>query len=140
MITRRVTFSVAVAAGILLLAAALKGLEVAETIGPEMAKRVMQFIFGLMLAVYGNYMPKGYAASCTTDCKINRTQSVLRVAGWAMTLAGLVHAGLWAFAPIPLANSAASAVVAIAVVITIGYGAWTLFRTGSRNRKDASVA
>jgi hypothetical protein len=42
-----------------------------------------------------------------------------------MTL-GLAYAGLWAFAPLPLANVASMVVVASAMLITMGYGGWTL--------------
>jgi hypothetical protein len=42
-----------------------------------------------------------------------------------MTLAGLGYAGLWAVAPIPVANTASMLIVAIAMLVTLGYGVWT---------------
>ena len=42
-----------------------------------------------------------------------------------MTLAGLAYAGLWAFTPLAFADVASIAVVALAMLITIGYGGWT---------------
>ncbi len=51
---------------------------------------------GLMVAWYGNRMPKAVVPSaCARQAK--------RVGGWSMVLSGLVYAGLWAFAPIQVA-------------------------------------
>ena len=44
----------------------------------------------------------------------------------SMTLAGLIYAGLWAFAPLAVADIAATAVVAVALAITIGYAGTAL--------------
>ncbi|MBA3639274.1 MAG: hypothetical protein M3541_09055 [Acidobacteriota bacterium] len=55
-----------------------------------------------------------------------------------MTLAGLAHAGIWAFAPLPIANVAAMAVVASATLITLGYGGRTLLACRSRQTTTPS--
>jgi hypothetical protein len=47
---------------------------------------------------------------------------VTRFAGWALVLSGLVYAGFWAFAPLPLAMT-------IGIVATLGYSLWLRTRT-----------
>ena len=85
----------------------------------------MQVIIGLILAAYGNFMPKDVAllrSACTTS----RSQSVMRVGGWSITLAGLAYAGLWAFAPIAFADIASMIVVITALLVMAGYCGWAV--------------
>jgi hypothetical protein len=44
-----------------------------------------------------------------------------RVASWSLVLSGLVYAGLWAFAPIPVAITAGSGAVVAGIAVTFGY-------------------
>jgi hypothetical protein len=86
----------------------------------------MQVVIGLTLAAYANLMPKDVGRWRASATAAARAQSALRVGGWSMTLAGLAHAGIWAFAPLPVAHVAAIAVVASAMLITLIYAARTL--------------
>jgi hypothetical protein len=52
-----------------------------------------------------------------------------------MTLAGLAYAGLWAFAPLAFADVASMVIVPSAMVITLGYGGWTLLACRSNKRE-----
>ncbi|TWS93370.1 ammonium transporter [Reyranella sp. CPCC 100927] len=70
---------------------------------------------GLMIAYYGNRAPKRIAPSACA-------RRLSRVAGWSLVLSGLVYAGLWAFAPIPLAMTAGTGAVAAGVIVTLVYG------------------
>jgi len=127
MILKRTSIAIAVAVLFLALVAGLKYAESSELIGPDMAKRTTQVIVGLMLAAYANLMPKDIGRWRTSALAAARSQSALRVGGWSMTLAGLAYAGFWAFAPLAFADVASIVVVASAMVITMGYGGWTLF-------------
>jgi hypothetical protein len=69
---------------------------------------------GLWIAYYGNRLPKAVVPSACA-------QRARRVAGWAMVLSGLVFAGLWAFAPIPVAATVGTGAVFAGVAITLGY-------------------
>ena len=64
--------------------------------------RVVIGMNGLMIAWYGNRMPKAVVPSAYA-------RQATRVGGWSMVLSGLVYAGLWAFAPIPVAIAAGAA-------------------------------
>lgn len=69
---------------------------------------------GIMIAWYGNRMPKALAPSATA-------RQLARVAGWSMALSGLVYAGLWAFAPIQVAVIGGCGAVRTGIAVTFGY-------------------
>ncbi len=79
-----------------------------------------------MIAYYGNRAPKAVAPSACA-------RQVARVAGWSFVLSGLVYAGLWALAPIPVALAAGTAVIAAGMIVTLAYG----FRLRARSRAHA---
>jgi hypothetical protein len=133
MILKRTSFAAAVAILILGTAAALSYAQRLDFIGPDAAKRTMQVMIGLILAAYSNLMPKDVGRWRASTLAVSRAQSALRVGGWSMTLAGLAYAGLWAFAPLALADVASMAVVATAMLITMGYGGWILLACRSKH-------
>jgi hypothetical protein len=122
MILKRTSFAVAVAVLILGTAAALRSAQGLDLIGADAARRTMQVMIGLMLAAYSNLMPKDVGRWQASPLAVARAQSALRVGGWSMTLAALAYAGLWAFAPLAFANVASMAVIALAMLITMGHG------------------
>jgi uncharacterized membrane protein len=69
---------------------------------------------GLMVAWFGNRMPKTIAPSA-------RARQAQRVGGWSMALSGLVYAGLWAFAPFDVALIGGCAAVVAGIAATFGY-------------------
>ena len=124
--TFRTLLPALILAGLLLaLAAGLRMAEANGVIDTDTARRGVQVAIGLILAGFANRMPKqirrwrGPAADA-------REQQALRVGGWSLTLAGLAHAGLWAFAPLAVADILAMGVVAAATVLTLGYGLWAM--------------
>lgn len=76
--------------------------------------RVVIGMNGLMIAWFGNRMPKAFVPS-------DLARKVHRVGGWSMVLSGLVYAGLWAFAPIPVAIIGGCGAVLAGMAVTIGY-------------------
>lgn len=133
MILKRTSFAVAFALLILGTAAALSYAQRLDLVEPDTARRTMQVMIGLMLAAYSNLMPKDVGRWRASPLAMARAQSALRVGGWSLTLAGLAHAGLWAFAPLAVADVAATAVVALALLITMGYGGRTLLACRSKH-------
>ncbi len=77
-------------------------------------KRMVIGANGLMIAWNGNRMPKQWVPSAWA-------RRVRRIAGWSMTLSGLVYAGLWAFAPLPVAFTWGTVAVVAGIGTTIGY-------------------
>jgi hypothetical protein len=104
-----------------LLAFAMKrGLIDAETM-----MRGVMVVIGLGLAVTGNRIPK------TTDGLAPHTlelatlrQKVLRAAGWMLMLGGLGFAVLWAFAPLGVAQVAATVALGGSMAVGLGFVAW----------------
>jgi len=132
MILKRTSFAIAIA---LLILGASAGLSYAQSlglIGADAAKRTMQVIIGLTLAAYANMMPKDVGRWQASAVAVARAQSALRVGGWSMTLAGLAHAGLWAFAPLQVANVAGMIAVASAMLVTLIYSGRTLIACRSK--------
>ena len=76
--------------------------------------RVVIGLNGLMIAWMGNRIPKTFVPSVWA-------RQARRVAGWSLVLSGLVYAGLWAFAPIPVAVAGGCGAVLTGMAVTIGY-------------------
>ena len=124
MMIKRLGFALGVAAFFLAVAAGLRFAAAEAMIADDLAERVVQVIIGLGLAAYANVMPKQLGGPRKSAEAETRAQAALRVAGWSMTLAGLAHAGLWAFAPLPFAHIASMTLVAAATLLTLGYAIW----------------
>ncbi len=69
---------------------------------------------GLLIAYFGNSIPKKVAPHAIA-------RKAMRLSGWSMVLSGLVYAGLWAFAPIPVAVVFGTGAVFAGVILTLGY-------------------
>jgi hypothetical protein len=69
---------------------------------------------GLWLAWYGNRLPKAFVRSA-------QARQAQRVSAWSMVLSGLAYAGLWAFAPIPLATWSGVGVILAGIAVTLCY-------------------
>lgn len=69
---------------------------------------------GLMVAWFGNRMPKTIAPSA-------RARQAQRVGGWSMALSGLVYAALWAFAPLQVALIGGCGAIILGMAVTLGY-------------------
>jgi hypothetical protein len=82
-------------------------------IDADMKTRVVA-MNGLWMAWYGNRIPKAFVPSaCARQAK--------RVVGWSLVLSGLVYAGMFAFAPIPLALTVGTGAVLAGIAVSLGY-------------------
>ena len=80
----------------------------------ETVTRVVSGSMGLMVAWFGNRLPKSFVPYAWA-------REVRRVAGWSQVLSGLAYAGLWAFAPLDVAVWAGIAAILAGIAVTIGY-------------------
>lgn len=76
--------------------------------------RIVLGLTGLMIAWYGNRMPKAIVPDACA-------RQITRVGGWALALSGLVYAGLWAFAPMSVALIGGCGAIIAGVAVTVGY-------------------
>jgi hypothetical protein len=122
--TRPISFALIVAGFMLAAAPALRYLSAHDLIGANVRIRTFQVLIGLVLAVYGNFLPKDASRAAAEGC-VSRYQALLRLAGWSFTLAGIAYAALWAVAPFSVADRLAMPIVAAATLGTAGYLGWT---------------
>ena len=79
---------------------------------------------GLWMIYYGNRLPK-------TVVPYAWAQKSRRFSAWTLVLSGLVFAGLWAFAPIPVAITFGTIAVLAGVIASLGYCLWLNARARS---------
>ncbi len=72
---------------------------------------------GLYIAWLGNALPKAVVPYAWA-------RQSRRFTGWTLVLSGLVFAGLWAFAPLPLAEVVGTGVIFAGVIASLGYCLW----------------
>jgi uncharacterized membrane protein len=80
----------------------------------ETVTRLVVGANGLMIAWFGNRMPKTFVPAAWA-------RELRRVAGWSLFVSGLIYAALWAFAPTSVAIVGGCAAVAAGIAVTIGY-------------------
>jgi hypothetical protein len=101
-------------AGIVVVALIASFLRKSGYLEADTVTRVVIGMTGLMIASFGNRMPKTFVPSAFA-------RQARRVAAWSLVVSGLVYAGLWAFAPIPVAIAGGCAAVALGMAVTFGY-------------------
>lgn len=111
---RDVVGSLAWGVGIVVLALAATFARREGYIDGDMVNRIVMGATGLMVAWFGNRMPKAVVPSAWG-------RQANRVGGWSMALSGLVYAGLWAFAPTDVAVIGGSGAVVLGIAVTLGY-------------------
>jgi hypothetical protein len=102
------------AGGLIALALAASYARQQGYIDGDMVNRIVMGATGLMIAWFGNRMPKAVAPSADA-------RKVTRVGGWSLALSGLVYAGLWAFAPFNVALLFGCGAILIGMAVTLGY-------------------
>jgi hypothetical protein len=96
----------------------------------ETVTRVVIGLNGLMIAWQGNRLPKTFVPNA-------KARQARRVAGWSLALSGLVYAGLFAFAPIPVAAAGGACAVFAGLAVTLGY-CLSLRTNALKTKPDAS--
>lgn len=111
---RELAGSLAWGIGIVILALAATLARKLGYIEPEAVTRIVVGANGLMIAWFGNRLPKHFVPEAWA-------RQIRRIAGWSLVTSGLAYAALWAFAPIPLAVAGGSAAVIAGIAVTVGY-------------------
>lgn len=112
---REVITSLAWGVGIIVLALVASAARKLGCIDGETVTRLVIGVTGLMIAAFGNRMPKEFVPHPWA-------RQLRRVAGWSLVLSGLIYAALWAFAPMQLAIWGGTAAVLLGIAVSIGYG------------------
>lgn len=106
--------SLAWGGGILVLALAASLARSHGYIDHETTIRIVLGATGLMIASFGNRIPKTFAPSAGA-------RKAQRVAAWSMVLSGLVYAGAFIFAPVMTAVVVGCGAVILGMAVTFGY-------------------
>ena len=115
--------SLAWGVGIIVLALGLSSARSAGQIDHDTVTRIILGATGLMIAWFGNMMPKRFVPS-------ELARKVHRVGGWSLMISGLIYAGAFVFAPIQTAVYIGAGAVLAGIALTIGY--CQLVRTKAR--------
>jgi hypothetical protein len=83
-------------------------------IDQETTLRIVLGATGLMIASFGNRIPKQFVPG-------PGARKAQRVAAWSMVLSGLVYAGAFVFAPIATAMMVGSGAVILGIAVTFAY-------------------
>jgi hypothetical protein len=116
--TTRITSSLALAGLLIAVSIGLAYLRRLGVVGAEAPALGAMVLTGILLAVYGNVIPKSLSRLSA------KGESLQRVTGWATVLSGIGYAAIWAFAPIEIAAIASMVAVAIGFVFVVAYCAW----------------
>lgn len=83
-------------------------------IDADTTTRIVLGATGLMVAWFGNRMPKTIAPNALA-------RQAQRIGGWSMALSGLAYAGLWAFAPFNVALLGGCGAIILGIAVTVLY-------------------
>jgi hypothetical protein len=86
-------------------------------IGGDTVTRLVTGATGLWMAWYGNRMPKAMVLVRVPPS----AGQARRIASWSLVVSGFIYAGLWAFAPIPVAVTVGTGAVFAGIAVTLGY-------------------
>lgn len=111
---REVRSSLAWGIGIVVLALCATFARSRGVIDSAAVDRIVMGTIGLMVAWFGNQMPKRFVPGA-------RARQATRVAGWSMALSGLVYAGFWVAAPKDVAVIGGSLAVLLGIGVTVAY-------------------
>jgi hypothetical protein len=112
----------------LLFAPAALGLKWAAAhhiVSGDIPVRGMEMLMGLLIAFYGNAIPKTLQHLREGRSESGRVQSLRRTIGWLLTVGGLGFAAVWASAPLSEAVGWSMAVMGTAIGLIVVSIVWT---------------
>lgn len=135
---RRFLLANVIAAGLILSAALLK--HMSDALGfaaGDISDRVVGIGSGLVLVVMGNTLPKVLAPLTAKRCGPSTVQSIQRLAGWTLVLAGIASIAMWVTLPPDTALTWSMIATGTAVALIVLRCAWAIL--GPRTRSSPTV-
>ena len=102
------------------------------------SKRIVGAIIGLVLAIWGNYVPKALKPSSEKPCDSSRWVSLRRFAGWAFVISGLTYSAVWLFAPMQYTAVISMTIVGASLVLVLTLMIWLII-SRKRSRPHAEM-
>jgi hypothetical protein len=97
----------------------LKSAAAHHVVSGDVPLRGIEALMGLMIAFYGNAIPKTLQRLRDGKIESGRVQSLRRTIGWLLTVGGLGFAAVWAAAPLSEAVGWSMAVIGTAIGLII---------------------
>lgn len=101
-------------------------------------ERAYGILLGLLMAAYGNAIPKFTGTPPTSIDEAHIAQSLRRVSGWTLTLGFLLSAGLWAFAPRDVAQIGSIVCGGLTGVVVFGFTIGKYIQCQNARARDIS--
>jgi hypothetical protein len=108
------------AAACIVTAVMLSELRQHDMVSAGTAQRLMGMLFGAVVLVTANAMPKRLVPLARLSCDPAREQTLRRFAGRALVLGGLGYTLAYALAPVAIASNLAICLLAPAVLVVAG--------------------
>jgi hypothetical protein len=118
----------------LLIAGALVGAAVTlrvltpSHLSPDLARRMMGVLLGVIVMVYANAVPKALSPLMQIRCEVAEEQAIRRFTGWSLVLGGMAFALAWLVAPIERANLIAGTALGVALFLALVRFTWGMAR------------
>ena len=96
-----------------------------HVVSRDIPLRGLEMLMGLMIAFYGNAIPKTLQRLREGKVEGGRAQSLRRTIGWLLTVGGLGFAAVWASAPLSEAVGWSMAVIGTAIGLIVVCIVWT---------------
>jgi len=104
---------------------------------PDLAKRGVSALLGMLLIVCGNYLPKLTRKPDADTALLGKAD---RAAGRVLILTGLAFSAIWIIAPLAMATAIASIVGLVGAFACFGTWAWTARRAEGGSARLAITA
>ena len=118
-------------AGVLLGVAMTLKLLVPDHISPDLARRMMGVLMGMLVLIYANIVPKALSPLIQMRCDPTEEQAIRRFTGWTLVLGGAGYAAAWVIAPMQYANTVSAILLGAALLQVIARWMWGAMK-GSR--------
>jgi len=112
--------------GFTLAAAALAAAQRLGFIEPELVKRAMGLILGVIIVVTGNFLPKTRPLNAPGVNPPGPAAAAERFAGWTLVVVGIAYVALFLFAPLDQARRISSVLGIVAMIYVAASWAWML--------------
>ncbi len=86
---------------------------------PEIARRLMGVLLGVVVVVYANAVPKALSPFIQLRCEPAAEQAMRRFTGWSLVLGGAAYVIAWVVAPIEIANLISGVVLGAALALVV---------------------
>ena len=98
-----------------------------DHLSPELARRMMGVLMGVVAVVYANAVPKALSPLLQMRDAAEE-QAMRRFTGWSLVLGGTAYAVAWVIAPLESANLIAATLLGVSLFLVVARFVWAMTR------------